>query len=73
MVILFDLLIMLAFLLGFLIGTRSKSKKIDGVFIVDDLNKNTTKWILDVWTDPEKIPSKKEIRLKIKKVTEGDV
>lgn len=37
----------------------------DGNLIVSDKNENTQQWILDVKTDPDKIPKKKDIRLKI--------
>ncbi len=56
---------------GFLIGRASK--KFDGIFVVDDSDYETTRWTLDMKTDPESIPNKKEIRLKVKKMIEGDV
>lgn len=55
---------------GFFIGRKGT---MDGMFIVDDTNDETTRWILDVKIDPNTIPNKKEIRLKVQKLTEGDV
>lgn len=49
------------------------SVKFDGLFIVDDSYEETTRWILDVKIDPKRIPDKKEIRLKVRKMMEGDV
>lgn len=60
-----------AFLLGIFIGSRLSH--VDGMFIVNDTDEETTRWILDVKIDPKTIPNKKEIRLKVKKMTEGDV
>lgn len=47
--------------------------KVDGMFIVDDSDDETTRWILDVKIDPKTIPNKKEVRLKVRKMTEEDV
>lgn len=58
-------------LIGIVIGR--KTMKSDGMFIVDDSGEETTKWILDVTIDPASIPSRKEIHLKVRKITEGDV
>lgn len=60
----------LAFCVGFFVGRISA--KVDGLFIVDDTGE-TTRWILDVKTDPDKIQNKKEVRLKVGKFTQGDV
>lgn len=46
---------------------------VDGMFIVDDTDNETTRWILDVKIDPKTIPNKKEVRLKVQKMNEGDV
>lgn len=56
-------------LIGMFIGNRIK--KVDGLFILDDSNKEKIRWILDMKIDPEEIPSKKEIRLKVCKMDEG--
>lgn len=37
----------------------------NGVLIVDDNDEQKTKWILQVNTDPEKIPKKRSIRLQV--------
>lgn len=50
-----------------------KTVKVDGMFIVDDSDDKTTRWVLDVKVDPKTIPNKKEVRLKVRKMTEGDV
>lgn len=55
-------------LIGIFIGR--KSMLFDGLFITNDQN---DKWTLDVKIDPNTIPSKKEIRLKVVKMSEGDV
>lgn len=59
-----------AVLIGFAIGmfVGRKSAKVDGLFIIDDSDTETTRWILDVREKPEKIAEKKEIRLQVKKV-----
>ena len=43
----------------------SRGVKKDGVIIIDDSDKNTTKWYLNVKTDPEKIPEKRTLRLQV--------
>lgn len=53
---------------GFIIGRIGR--KTDGMFIVDDNDEKTTRWILDVKIDPETIPNRKEIRLKVRKMSE---
>lgn len=60
-----------AFCVGFFVG--GISSKMDGLFIVDDSDTETTRWVLDVKIDPKTIPSKKWIRLKVQNMTEGDV
>lgn len=59
------------FLIGVFVGR--KTVKSDGMFLVDDSDDETTRWILDVTVDPNSIPNRKEIHLKVKKMTEGDV
>lgn len=55
-------------------GIFSKKKEVDGLFILDDSDPKTTRWILDVKMDPDEIKNKKEIRLKVCKMDEqGDV
>lgn len=63
--------ILVAFCVGVLIGRSTV--KIDGAFIVDDSDENTTRWILDVKIDPKTIPNKKQVRLKVLKMDQGDV
>lgn len=63
--------IIAAFFAGVIVG-RSMIK-IDGLFIVDDSDYETTRWTLDVWVDPKTIPNKKNVRLKVKKMDEGVV
>lgn len=58
-------------IIGFLIGR--KRSKFDGIFIVDDADYETTRWTLDMKIDPKTIPNRKEIRLKVGKMFEGDV
>lgn len=53
-----------ACLIGVFIG--KKSMGCDGLFLVDDSDNETTRWILDVKIDPMAIPSKKSIHLKVK-------
>lgn len=52
---------------------KHENKQIQGLFIIDDSDHNTTRWILDVKMDPEEIKNMKEIRLKVCKMDEGDV
>lgn len=55
---------------GIFIGRASI--KIDGLFIVDDNDYATTRWVIDV-KDPQSIPNKTNVRLKVQKMTKGDV
>lgn len=57
-------------LIGFSIGR--KSVRFDGLFIVDDSENETTRWILDVKIDPQTIPSKKSIHLKVKMMDQNN-
>lgn len=70
-VLIYVLIAVGAFCIGVYIG-RKRTKN-DGLFIVDDSDDKTTRWTLDVKIDPKEIPNKKEIRLKIIKMDEGDV
>lgn len=73
------LLLILAGVSGLLFGMfvglsiSNISRKFDGLFIVDDSDEETTKWILDVSIDPKSIPDRKEIHLKVRKMNERDV
>lgn len=58
-------------LIGMYIGTRVKH--VDGLFIVDENNDEAIRWVLDMKIDPEEIPKKKEVRLKVCKMDEGVV
>ena len=60
----------LCFVIGLLIGYifGNGSNRSDGLLIIDDCGEETTKWTLDVKTDPNKIPNKKEIRLRVFKM-----
>lgn len=72
MLILLILILIVAFCVGVLIGRSNR--KFDGMFIVNDSDEEITRWILDVNIDPMDIPKKKEVRLKVRKMTEeGDV
>ena len=64
-ILLYMLVPLCALCIGFFIGR--KTVKVDGMFIVDDTNDETTRWILDVKVDPETIPNKKEVRFKVQK------
>lgn len=59
-----------SFLFGLIMGILfgKISKKFDGMLVVDDSYDESTKWTLDVNVDPKSIPSKKEIRLKVRKI-----
>lgn len=54
--------------IGFVIGRLAR--KTDGLFIVNNDDSETTRWILDVKIDPKTIPNRKEIRLKVRKMSE---
>lgn len=47
--------------------------KVNGRFIVDESDENITRWTIDVDFDPKELPDKKEVRLKVCKMEEGDV
>ena len=70
-ILLYILVAIAALCVGVFIGR--KTVKVDGMFIVDDSDDKTTRWILDVTVDPKNIPNKKDVRLKVRKMTEGDV
>lgn len=70
-ILLYILVALGALCVGVFIGRTTI--KVDGMFIVDDSDDETTRWILDVKVDPKTIPNKKEVRLKVRKMTEGDV
>ena len=57
------------FLVGIFIG--KKSMRCDGLFIVNDSDFDKTQWIIDVKIDPETIPSRKEIHLKVKRMDQN--
>ena len=63
-ILLFILTAIGAMLVGVVIGR--KSMRCDGLFLVDDSDNETTRWILNVKIDPKTIPSKKSIHLKVK-------
>lgn len=65
--------ILLIIFLFYSIIKKCKNKRIHGLFILDESDPNTTRWILDVKMDPEEIKNMKEIRLKVCKMDEGDV
>lgn len=64
-----------ALLIGFVVGLAAGRSltKIDGLFIVNDGDPNTTRWIIDMHIDPDKIPKKKTVHLKVCQAKEGDV
>lgn len=68
--ILWYILIAIFFLLlGLFIGR--KTIRYDGLFLVDESNNEKTRWILDVKIDPNSIPSKNKIYLKVKKIDQN--
>lgn len=70
-ILLYILVAIVALCVGVFIGRMTAET--DGMFIIDDTDVEKTRWILDVKTDPKDIPNKKEVRLKVRKMTEGDV
>lgn len=58
----------LLFGIGYVVGRIGR--KTDGMFIVDENDTETTRWILDVKIDPQTISNRKEIRLKVRKMSE---
>lgn len=71
------IIVVACYVIGMVVGYVVRSllpKKNDGLFILDDSDPKTTRWILDVKMDPDEIKNKKEIRLKVCKMDEqGDV
>lgn len=65
--LLYILGVICAFIVGILIGKKVRNT-IDGLFIVNDSDDKRTKWILDINIDPNTIPNKKEIHLKVQKM-----
>lgn len=67
----------LFFILGLILGLGMcillllVFRRVDGVLIVDDGDSETTRWTLQVNTDPIEVPKKKKIVLKIQ--NEGGV
>lgn len=60
----FVVYILLCFLLGFLLGRLNGSRS-DGVIVVDDSDEETTHWTLQYNKDPNDLPKKKSIRLRV--------
>ncbi len=61
---------LVAFCIGLFIGKASPG--MDGMFIVNEDDTEVTRWILDVNIDPNTIPNKKEIRLKVRKMSDTE-
>lgn len=59
----FIALLILVFVIGIIIGR--KTMKYDGVFVVDDSDSDTTKWILNVDINPNEIPNRKSLRFAV--------
>lgn len=66
------ILAIVGFIIGYMLGRISRVRP-DGLFILDDSDPDTTRWILDVKTDPDEIKNKKEIHLKVCKMDEEGV
>lgn len=60
-------------LLGIIIGILIKKKRYDGLFIIDDSDDEITKWVIDIKYNPEILYNKKEIRLKVKKMSNSNI
>lgn len=41
--------------------------RVDGIFVIDDTDPNTTRWTLQMNTDPNNISKKKIVRMRVKK------
>lgn len=70
-ILLHILVALVTFCVGVFVGRTTI--KVDGMFVIDDSDDETTRWILDIKVDPKTIPNKKEVRLKVRKMTEGGV
>lgn len=59
------------FILGLILGSgcyillSHVFSRVDGVFIVDDGDPETTRWTLEMKTDPYKIAEKKMVKMKV--------
>lgn len=69
-------IVLVCYLIGMIVGYALAHiltlRKRDGLFILDDSDPNTTRWILDVKIDPDEIKNKKEIRLKVCKMDDQE-
>lgn len=63
--------VLTGFFFGIVIGRGAKN--IDGLFIVDDYGdiNEPIHWVLDMKIDPEEIPNKKQVILKVCKADKG--
>lgn len=67
------------FILGLILGSgcyillSKVFTRVDGVFIVDDGDSETTRWTLEMKTDPYKIAEKKIVHMKVQKVENTEV
>lgn len=62
---------MIGMVVGYVVRTLLPNKN-NGLFILDDSDPETTRWILDMRMDPDEIKNKKEIRLKVCKMDEQE-
>lgn len=62
----------ICFIIGAAIGffISKLTRKVDGLFIVDDSDFSTTRWKIDVHTDPSKIPEKKTLYFQVIKTAD---
>ena len=59
-------IVVIGIIAGFVTGVFFARKPSDGYFVIDDTDDEKTSWVLDVNFDPDKIPYKKSIHLKVK-------
>lgn len=73
-IVLCIIFVVIGAVIGFFAEIIFKPKrKYDGFLIIKDLPENVIRWNFDMHMDPEEIKNKKEIRLKVYKMTDGDV
>lgn len=46
--------------------------RVDGTFVIDDTDPNTTRWTLQMGTDPKNISDKKMVHMKVINKTKDD-
>jgi hypothetical protein len=61
-------LFVVGLIVGIVIGLFLSMIRSDGEIVIDDSDEMTTRWVLDVNTEPERVKEKRSIRLKVREL-----